>query len=59
MITLKPCPFCGDVAQLVELAHTCAPFKLKCRFCGASTNNFYTERSCINAWNVRAKEETK
>lgn len=64
-IELKPCPFCGGNAKLVDHTFwndTTKSFSYKsygvmCRHCGVQGFQFYeTEEEAINAWNRRATD---
>lgn len=53
---LKPCPFCGGQANVIEyLFH--GLYGVKCQKCKAETYQFYeSEEEAIEAWNRRAGE---
>ena len=61
---LKPCPFCGGEAHLINNNDYMTAHKpndiyyVMCLNCRAKTNFFYTddEQEAINAWNTRVKE---
>lgn len=60
MIDLKPCPFCGGEAMLINtFALGCESKSVHCIKCKAKVNNFsaYTEERsaeiAIDAWNRR------
>ncbi len=57
---LKPCPFCGDKAEVLldSLAFTkgLTFFKVKCRFCGAKITRL-TKPEVVEAWNRRTNNE--
>ena len=60
---LKPCPFCGEKAELQKYFDTYEElaFYVVCsgEFCDVSpvTADFKTEKESIEAWNHRAREE--
>lgn len=52
---LKPCPFCGGVAELDSMRLDY--FRIRCANCDAQTSfRHQTERTAVNAWNRRAYE---
>lgn len=61
MKELKPCPFCGHKAILVDLE--CNPrFYVKCsyRYCRVEQAPLYMSKaSAIKAWNRRSYEQQK
>lgn len=62
MIDLKPCPFCGGEAMIVE--HTFyelnPTYGIYCKNCEAKTRQFYkTEEDAAEAWNRRANNDKK
>ena len=62
LIDLKPCPFCGGEADVIEhLFHRLdSSYGLQCKKCKAETYQFYeSEEKAIEAWNRRAGEEGK
>ena len=52
MNELKPCPFCGGDAKIVDVEDLKGFFAL-CKHCNASTRIFYSEEVAIEAWNRR------
>ena len=50
---LKPCPFCGS--SRVEIVGY-FPF-VRCKGCGAETDNYDDKEEAAVAWNTRAYEE--
>lgn len=50
---LKPCPFCGKPAKLIEYPEDKTYF-VRCN-CGASTRIYSYRKLAIKAWNKRAK----
>ena len=61
MSELKPCPFCGGKAEIVEVTRhvTNNRIVVKCSRCGASTRTFSDNKSeyAIDAWERRATDE--
>lgn len=49
--TLKPCPFCGGAAEIVEHFKT---WMVCCRLCGAETRAYSNGRNARAAWSLRA-----
>ncbi len=66
MYYLKPCPFCGGEAELMQtkcLSNGCVlyyvfHYDLKCRTNGIRTENMATQEEAIEAWNRRADDGT-
>lgn len=64
MAELKPCPFCGGEAELVDYGLNARYKGVTCGECGARTRFFSPEIgiggefAAIEAWNRRAKSET-
>lgn len=55
-IELKQCPFCGGEAELIGLKDFNGKViiaSVACESCGASTNNYASEKEAIEAWNSR------
>ena len=62
LIGLKPCPFCGGEADVIEHRFYLldSSYGLCCKECKAETYQFYeSEEKAIDAWNRRAGEEGK
>ena len=60
LIDLKPCPFCGGQANVIEhrFHGLDSSYGLQCKKCKAETYQFYeSEEKAIKAWNRRAGEE--
>lgn len=53
MKKLKPCPFCGAPAQIVELS---SRFAVECTKHCAGTRIFKDKETPAEAWNRRVKE---
>ena len=49
---LKPCPFCGGEAEVLESDHS-ATFYCWCDSCETRGNYYNTEAEAIEAWNTR------
>lgn len=64
MTELKPCPFCGGTAELIQtkcLTNGCVlyhvfHYDLKCHTNGIRTENMATQEGAIEAWNRRADD---
>lgn len=55
MTELKPCPFCGDEARLMNrYIEGDYAFIISCRGCEAMMWFYDSEESVINTWNCRA-----
>ena len=67
MDELKPCPFCGRKAQLIQtkcLQNGCVlyhvfHYDLQCPVNGIRTENRTTQEEAIEAWNWRANNGEK
>lgn len=62
MYDLKPCPFCGGEAELVEhpLDRLITTFGVVCSRCGCMTQPNYTFKiGAIGAWNRRLNENNQ
>ena len=60
MMELKPCPFCGNNALLVEnKKHKAFPYHVRCKSikCGNKTARWNTEDGAIAAWNRRVDKD--
>lgn len=60
MEELKPCPFCGGKADLVDYGLTGRMKVVQCSDCGARTRVFnpnVKRGNAIDAWNRRTKDE--
>ena len=61
MYELKPCPFCGGKAELIQtkclsngrVLYHVFHYELKCRTNGIQTKNMETQEEAIEAWNRR------
>lgn len=49
---LKPCPFCGEQAELIE---TLNGWAVVCDNCGAGQYAYDTKEEAADAWNRRAE----
>ena len=61
MSNLKPCPFCGGKAELINRKRYALPNEcyVLCLNCGASSGADYDEtKNVIKQWNTRVKEVT-
>ena len=62
MAKLKPCPFCGGEAELVDIdpagmLGTYDPITVHCKECECNTNWFSEEWEAIEAWNRRVSND--
>lgn len=55
-IGLKPCPFCGGVAEIRDAAFK-RVFWVECSECGANTSAFGNCKEAADMWNKRAVED--
>lgn len=61
MIELKPCPFCGSPAHIVEhkFYKLDSNYEVKCMICNARTDSWFdTPKDAAEFWNRRADDET-
>lgn len=58
MTELKPCPFCGGSAKLVNKIYE-YKYYIYCTRCGVMTANFDSNNSAIGAWNRRKNDDNK
>ena len=56
MIELKPCPFCGGEANLVQGSSGKLLPWVRCRDCGAETSDYDSVEEAAEAWNRRADD---
>lgn len=54
---LKPCPFCGGEAHVVEDRDGPLLHRPQCKQCGASRGGLHHRGNAIKAWNQRAARE--
>lgn len=62
MSELKPCPFCGGEAELIEHRFCDIPntYGVRCPICRVQTDQFYAEKeSAVFYWNRRKEGEQK
>lgn len=61
MEELKPCPFCGSEARLVEgvgvREELC--WRVECRNCGAKIHSFTSKENTVGLWNSRIDASRK
>lgn len=53
---LKPCPFCGGVAFIFEMAGFGGEYSVQCGPCGAAIGGFENKLDAIEAWESRSRE---
>ena len=61
---LKPCPFCGGEAELINIDAArvngiCNPITVRCKECNCNVNWFCKEQKAIEVWNRRTSNEKK
>lgn len=58
-ITLKPCPCCGGMAEILKQGHReYAPtYSVRCKVCGLTTGNSLSEKGAVGRWNTRKPME--
>ena len=55
---LKPCPFCGGEAKLINILNYYGDiYWVKCEECNAETPSDFEKDEAIAAWNRRANDE--
>ena len=52
---LKPCPFCGGKAAVVESSPVYLAYRVRCKRCGAETGMYTTAIKAVRCWNTRAE----
>ena len=50
---LKPCPFCGGKATIMENNHYTDMWTVMCKNCYSEIDRYHTKESAIEAWNRR------
>ena len=50
---LKPCPFCGGVAAIVQSSSVYLDYRVRCKRCGAETGMYTTAINAVRCWNCR------
>lgn len=53
---LKPCPFCGGEATLLQTFGADRPYHILC-WCGGRVGWFVTDQEAVDAWNRRTTDE--
>lgn len=56
---LKPCPFCGGRAAVVESSPVYLAYRVRCRRCGAETGMYTTAINAVRCWNDREERMCK
>ena len=67
MAELKPCPFCGGKAEVIQtkcLTNDCTlyhvfHYELRCPIDGIRTENCRSAEEAIEAWNRRTEDESR
>ena len=58
---LKPCPFCGGEAELVEHNEGLVFYFVRCKnencFAGAADVRHFSKETLVEAWNRRANDD--
>ena len=52
---LKPCPFCGGKAAVVESSPVYLAYRVRCKRCGAETGMYTTAIQAVRCWTDRAE----
>lgn len=53
ILCLKPCPFCGGKAEVIECA---GEYFVKCKKCSINQDKLYKQKcTAVNAWNRRVR----
>lgn len=56
-IELKPCPFCGSPARIIERKYLSA-YDIKCTICNSKTDQWFdTPEDAAEFWNRRAYDD--
>ena len=50
---LKPCPFCGEAAEMVDDPRSENARFIRCICCGARTDTCYDYNETVHLWNRR------
>ena len=57
MADLKPCPFCGGEAELIENNRYTDIHSVMCKNCYSESDRYNTKENAVKAWNTRKLEE--
>jgi len=58
MVKLKPCPFCGGKAELVDCGIGPDRYFVRCQKCDTVQGGLWMQKqTAIKRWNRRAKDE--
>lgn len=50
---LKPCPFCGGEAKIIENNHYTDIHSVMCKNCFSETDRYHTQEEAMAQWNKR------
>ena len=53
MEKLKPCPFCGEKAELLVVPDKSMKWLVRCKKCFANNGVFSSDHDAVEAWNTR------
>ena len=56
MAELKPCPFCGGDASVLDQRHIFSRVAVSCQDCGVRTAYCSTIAKAVKDWNRRAED---
>lgn len=56
MSELKPCPFCGEKAELLIVPDRQTKWIVRCRKCFTNNGTFLSDHDAVEAWNRRVEQ---
>lgn len=58
-VELKPCPFCGGNAKIIQTTESYPNYVVQCSFCGISTISCPNPKGLAEFWNKRSERHGK